>query len=673
MGRRDRKPKIPVSPLHGEPGGPRLIVLAIGFLTLAVLPHLGHGQLQSVMIFLFFASWRILSIRWRWIPCNRWIVYLFAAVGFSIVAWRYGPPLGRDPGVAFLLVLLGLKCIEFNSRRDLEIVVLLGLFTVVTHFLYADGIDWAVPLILLVVGFVWLLAQFGHAGYRGSALADLRLIGKMMLQALPFVVILFYLFPRLSGSVYLFQSDSDSAQTGLNDTLTMGSISELIQTQGVAFTATFGDDRIPPPDERYWRGGVLWVTDGRQWRRGEFLPFLRGRTDFPDNVAVEHRYRISLSPGRQNWLFTLDYPGQVPDGAELDSDHHMYLRDRNRKQLDYEMTALAGPNPESLDRDARWMALNVGKTRITPRLRALVDEIREGSPTVREMATRVLRKFNREQFVYTLQPPLLDSDAPVDQFLFETRRGFCGHFSSSFAILMRLAGVPARLVTGYLGGEVNQRRNQITVRQSEAHAWVEIHDPVDGWIRVDPTASVAPERVEYPIDYESSMSRDGLVLFRDVNVRGLRRLALELEWFRDSIRANWNRWFTSFDHDRQKELLKSLGLDGLDLRIVSMAAFLGGLGLLTLVSLWLFRNERRPIDPAQRLFRQFQRRLSRQGIRTDATEGPRDYADRAARHLPQHAEVIQAVASEYISLRYAGSGSGNSAGLKRLRRLVGKL
>ncbi len=176
MKQRKAKQESAITPLHREQGGPRLIVLAVGLLTLTVLPHLGHGLLQPVLLFLFFASWRILSLKWTWLPRTRLIIYLFALLGFSISAWQYGPPLGRDPGVAFLIVLLGLKCIEFNTRRDLEIVVLLGFFTIVTHFLYADGVNWSIPLMLLVAAFVWLLAQFGHGNYRGSTLADLRLV-----------------------------------------------------------------------------------------------------------------------------------------------------------------------------------------------------------------------------------------------------------------------------------------------------------------------------------------------------------------------------------------------------------------------------------------------------------------------------------------------------------------
>ena len=662
-----------VAEIDREPGGPRLVFIAIGLLSLAVLPHLGHLHPAPVGLFLLFAGWRLVSLCRPGFPRNRWTIYLFALIGFSVSAWLYGAPLGRDPGVAFLIVLLGLKCMELNHRRDLDILVLLGYFTIITHFLYADGINWFLPLLLLVVGFTWLLVKAGHFGQSGSGLADLRLVGRMFLQALPFVIVLFYLFPRLPGSVFLFQSDTRSAMTGLSNTLTMGSVSELIESSEVAFVATFDDGPLPGAHDRYWRGSVLWVTDGREWRRGRHLPFLRTDNSASAIVPGSSRYEITLQPGNQNWLFSLDFPGTAPPGASIDSDHHLYLNRRVDRPYRYDMTIAGPPIAGELDRVARWMALNTGGTVVTPRLRRLVAELTDGTTSPDEIARRALAHFNQNPFVYTLRPPLLTSESPVDEFLFETRRGFCGHYASSFAILMRLAGVPTRLVTGYLGGQENPRAGQIVVRQSEAHAWTEIWDDAAGWIRVDPTAAVAPERIEHPIDFASSLDREGVVLFEDLEFIGLRRLAIELVWLQDTIKAKWNRWFTTFDRDRQQKLLESLGLGNIDLRYVSMAAFLLALGLLSLVSLMLFRNERRRTDPVLGAYNRFRRKIADRGVDCHPGEGPLDFSARAARALPGQKQLIEAVTRQYIALRYAGIDGNDEAGLRRLRRLVRSL
>ncbi len=650
------------------------MLFAILLMLLAVLPHFGHLRPEPLLLFLFFAGWRLASLRWSRLPRGRWVVIGFAVVGFSVTASIYGAPLGRDPGVAFLLTLLGLKCIEINRRRDLDVVVLLGYFVVITHFLYADGINWALPLLFVVAGFTWLLAQAGHSGNARSGLADLRLVGRMLLQALPFVVVLFYLFPRLSGSVFLFQADTRSAMTGLSDTLTMGSISELIESEEVAFVATFTNGALPEAAQRYWRGNVMWATDGRMWRRGKNLPFLRSDAAPGPLPPDATRYEVALEPGNQDWLFALDYPAIVPDGATRDSDHHLYLGRPLERPFRYDMAVTGTPPPEHLDRGARWMSLRTEGTVVTPRLQALVDDLVSGTDSPREIANRALAHLNRNEFIYTLRPPLLESDAPVDEFLFETRRGFCGHYASSFAILMRLAGVPSRLVTGYLGGQENPRADQIVVRQSEAHAWTEIWVPDSGWIRVDPTAAVAPERIERSIDFDSSLDSEGLVLFENANLRGLQRLSIELVWLKDAIKAKWNRWFTTFDQDRQRELLQSLGLGGFDMRFVSMAAFLIALGLLTLVSLLLFRGERRRAeDPVLRLYRRFQDRLARLGVRPVIGEGPRDFAERAGRKLPAKRHTIDAVTRRYVELRYAGDGAVDAVALRQFRRLLDAL
>jgi hypothetical protein len=328
------------------------------------------------------------------------------------------------------------------------------------------------------------------------------------------------------------------------------------------------------------------------------------------------------------------------------------------------------PGAIDLDRGARWMALKTDGTIVTPRLRQLVAELSDGAGSASEIARRALEHFNRNPFAYTLRPPLLTSDAPVDEFLFETRRGFCGHYASSFAILMRLAGVPARLVTGYLGGQVNPRANQIVVRQSEAHAWTEIWDESSGWIRVDPTAAVAPERIEHTIDYASSLGREGIVLFDDIQFSGFRRLSIELVWLRDAMRATWNRWFTTFDRDRQRQLLEALGIGGIDMRYISVAAFLGALGLLSVVSLLLFRSERHQQDPALKIYRKFQRKIARHGVVHRPGEGPRDLARRAARALPGKQQLIEGITRQYVQMRYAGDGKADREGIRRLRRLV---
>ncbi|MGB5706399.1 MAG: DUF3488 and transglutaminase-like domain-containing protein [Arenicellales bacterium] len=652
------------------PSGTRLLALAIGFLTLAVLPHINHLRFEVIAIFLALAIWRLVATRGNRLPRNRWIIYLFAIIGFSVSAWLYGAPIGRDPGVAFLLVLMGLKCVEISTLRDIRIVLLLGFFMIATHFLYVDGISWAAPLLGLVIALTWLMTQIEHADPGRYLFSDLKLVGKMLIQALPFVFILFYLFPRLSGSVFLFETEADTAVTGLSDTLNMGTISNLIQSREVAFTATFLGQQIPPPSERYWRGGVLWVTDGRQWTRGKFAPFLGVTPAVTDLQNQVYRYEIELEPTNQNWLYSLDYPISIPRDARLDADHHLYVSRPIERPFRYEIVSNGTSIKEPLSDIARLQSLNLGGTVFTPRLDGLVQEITRGTNSPSDIAQRMLEHFNQNDFSYTLQPPLLESDAPVDEFLFESRRGFCGHYASSFATIMRSAGIPARVVVGYLGGEHNPRSNQIVVRQSDAHAWTEIWDSEIGWTRVDPTASIAPERVEYPIDFDTSLNTDRVVLFSARDFQGLRRIGIELVWLKDAIKAKWNRWFVAFDGSRQRQLLRSMGLGQINAKLLSVGAFISALGLLSLFSFILFRRDQVHPDPVDRIYLNFCCKLKRRGLTRRHNEGPVDFAHRVSARLPGLQREVQLITQEYIALRYAIVDAPEKGALNRFRKLV---
>ena len=670
-----RPHKKPVIAIERQPGGTRLLLLAIGFLALAVAPHLPNIRLEVIGLFVFFAGWRVASAFWRWLPRNRWIILLFAVVGFTISAWMYGPPLGRDPGVAFLIVMAGLKSVELTVIRDVRIIILLSLFIIITHFLYATGVNWVIPLAVLVIALTWLMAQVERAEPERFPLADLRMVGKLMLQALPFVIILFYLFPRLSGSLFLLQSESNSAVTGLSDSLTMGTVSNLIQSDDIAFTATFPDGNVPPHEERYWRGGVLWRTDGREWVRGPAGAYVGTPAELVADSTPVYEYEIELEPTNQRWLYTLDYPTDAPDRSILFEDYQLVLPTEIEQTYRYSLSANTDRETQPLSEYAKWQSLQLGGTVITPRLQTLIDGFTTGAESDGEVVNRALRHFREQPFSYTLQPPLLSSEAPVDEFMFESRRGFCGHYASSFATMMRQAGIPTRMVVGYLGGELNPRSDQIVVKQSAAHAWTEVWLD-DRWNRIDPTAAVAPERIEFPIDYDGSTNGDGSVLFDSGDFSGFGRILIELTWYKDLIKAKWNRWFVAFDSDRQKQLLQRLGLDRFNLQTLSSLAFLLALGILTIVSLALLRRESRVNDPVQRIYTRFANKARKQGMPRMAHEGPRDFAHRLTQRFPHAEREIQGIADLYIRLRYADLAvDSNESGkaLGQFRQLVNRL
>ena len=652
-------------------GGVRLMLISVGLLVLAVLPHLGHLRNEIIAIFLVLAGWRVAAQLWQWLPLNRWLIYLFAIIGFSTSAWFYGAPLGRDPGVSFLIVLSGLKCLEVQSKREIRSIVLLGLFIIATHFLYADGVSWALPLLFMVVCFIWLLAQTEHVNPKQYVYSDLKLVTRMLLQAVPFLIILFYLFPRLSGSISLFEANDNSALSGLSDKLRMGTISNLIQSGDIAFTATFAGV-VPPPSERYWRGSVLWVTDGREWSRGGFAHYLKDKRQVDTNAEPLYRYEVNIEPSNQNWLFSLDYPISPPASAQIDADHHIFVNRRLDQPFRYNLESTFSRPEQRLSDMAHYQSLALNIPPIPKRFDQLIQSFTQNAASSTEVVDRVLNYFNQNDFIYTLQPPLLTSNSPVDEFLFESRRGFCGHYASSFATIMRAANIPARMVVGYLGGEFNPHSNQIVVRQSDAHAWTEVWIPNRGWVRVDPTAAIAPERVESGIDFDSSVNSDGVVLFSSRDLAGMKRFLLEVSWLKDAVVAKWHRWFLTFDQSRQAELLKSMGLNKFDIRVVSIFAVLLALGILTLVSFLLFHRDRIKLDQVHQSYLKFCNKLASMGVARGDHEGPIDFSKRAAQQLPQFSQQIHNITAAFTDLYYANQVTAPAEQAKQFNNMVKK-
>ncbi|MEM7195249.1 MAG: DUF3488 and transglutaminase-like domain-containing protein [Pseudomonadota bacterium] len=652
-----------INALELEPMGRGLVISVVIMLSLAVLPHAQNIRPEIVLLFFAFASWRILDLFVKPDIANRWVLYVFAAIGFSIAAWYYGPPVGRTPGIAFLIIMLGLKLIEIKTRRDIRVVLILGYFTLITHFLFNAKITTVLPMMGLVFGFTWLMIQMGHVGSKPHRLSDIRLAGKMFVQAIPFAIILFFLFPRLAGSVWGLQVGGPSGISGLSDRMSMGSISELIESSETAFLANFKTNAVPRKDERYWRGEVFWQTDGREWKAGRntnpAAPRLqsRGRT---------FEYEMDLRSRTKDWLFALDMPTSVPDGARIQDDYTLSRPKTGNSDNRYTLTSSSDYIASTVSPEILTRALQLPDGVSTPRLTNLVNDLRSSSWNDKEYVDSVMQHFNKNNFVYTLKPPLLTSDKPVDEFMFESQRGFCGHYASSFITMMRMANVPARMVIGYLGGEYNPHANQIVVRQSDAHAWAEVWLQDSGWTRVDPTTAIAPDRIENPIDYSSS-ANDGIVRFDLGSDNLIANLLRESRWLIDSAQLKWQQWFINFDSEKQRQLLTGLGLGNLNLSTVASLGGLLAIGTLVVIAFVLFSAERKAIDPVQSLYYRFCRKMAKKGVHKNPSEGPRDYLNRLIETFPEQATKIRAVIGLYVNLRYGKNDAGSTR--QKLRQL----
>jgi transglutaminase-like putative cysteine protease len=637
------------------------LVWANGALLICLLPHIPRLPVWISLLTAACMGWRLAAALYRWRPPSRGLRIVLATGGFAGVIASYGTVNGVEAGSALLVVMMDMKLLETWRRRDYQVLMFIAYFLILSQLLYGPGI-WTLPWMVFAVWVttVSLLQSVRVAAPLHAATAG-RLVARMLAFALPIMLILFLLFPRVPGPFWSMPTRSDSASTGLSDEMSPGAITALSRSTEVAFRVSF-EGRIPPPAQRYWRGPVLHHFDGTTWREAGSLP-QRVEGLLPAGQPVQ--YRVTLEPHDRPWLLALDYPEfwTVP-GAYRTRDYQLLNRHSVEQLKAYDVRSYPDARIDlNLPPDVRHMDLRLPRDR-NPQSLDYARQLRARHFDDRDLLDAVLTRFREEPYVYTLQPPALTGAHPVDEFLFDTRRGFCEHYASAFTVIMRAAGIPARVVTGYQGGEVNPIGRRMTVRQSDAHAWSEVWLAGEGWVRVDPTAAVAPERIELSL-------ADALPYGERVPGQFLRTVPgleqLRQGW--DAIDAAWNDWVLGYGPERQLELLRSFGFSNPDWR--GLALILGICVALALagVAAWLAWRYRPPKpDETVRLYGRFLGQLARHGVRRHQWEGPVDFADRAARQRPDDAVAIGVITKSYVRLRYAeDAGPGE---LERLRRLI---
>jgi len=625
-------------------------------LVIAILPHAVRAPWWVTGTAIALYAWRAhLAVTRAPLP-SRWLLLALALLGLGCLWLEYRMIFGRSPGIMMLVLFSGLKLLESRSHRDATIVAFLCYFLIMTNFLYAQTIPMAVLMLAALLAVTVTLVGF-NAPQR--ALRDnSRTAGTLLLHAAPAALVLFVLFPRVEGPIWRLPQDAYAGVTGLSDTMAPGVMAQLALSDAIAFRAEF-DGEPPPQRQRYWRGPVLWDFDGRTWRTG---PTTRARFEPPPPGGSAYRYTVVLEPHDRNWMFALERASSLPEGAVFTTDGRVLSRRPVRTRLRYRLASVVDPGPSpDMPRPSEFSRALRLPPDFNPRARELAVRWRAQSASPQETLMRGVAFLRAARLTYTLEPPPLGRDS-VDEFLFDTRAGFCEHFSSAFAFLMRAAGVPARVVTGYQGGDRNPVDSIITVRQSDAHAWVEVLLPGQGWVRVDPTATSVPDRLESGLA-RSVRGSERLPLMVRENIEWLR--ALRYNW--EALAHKWNVWFLGYNPERQRELVSLFGMRDADWRslTVALATILGTLTLLLI--LWSVRRLVQP-DPVQTAWQRFCRKLAAGGIERAPHEGPEDYSERAARSLPRAQDSIRRIGGLYISLRYGRSPA--AAEISELRRLV---
>ncbi len=632
-------------------------------MALVTLPHAERLPLWISGLAVLVIGWR-LYIAWtaRALP-RKWLLLVLVAAASGGVYLSFGTLFGRDSGVALLVVMLTLKLLEMKNLRDAMIVIFLSYFVVLTEFLYSQTIPTA---LLMLVG-VWVVTatMIGLQSHNSAMRYQekLRLSGKMLAQAAPLMLILFLLFPRVQGPLWGLPRDAFSGVTGLTDSMSPGTLSQLSLSDAVAFRVQFQGD-MPKPTQLYWRGPVLWYFDGMSWHMG--ITFEGNPPSYsPGGASVS--YTVTLEPHDKRWLFALDLPAKLVPNSRFTADFQMLSNTPIRQRTRYEMTSHTSYRLgyEGLTGFERRRALQLPDG-YNWRARALAENMRRAARDDRDMMEQVLGMFRTQKFFYTLTPPLL-GEHPVDDFLFNTRSGFCEHYASAFVFLMRAAGVPARVVTGYQGGELNPVGNYMIVRQSEAHAWAEVWFEEAGWVRVDPTAAVSPLRVESGLAAAVPASSSLPLLARG-----------DMEWLRqvrftwDSLANSWNQWVLGYNPERQYWLLSRVGLDRATWQTLTVILVLTTTLITLVFAFAMLRHlSQRARDPAAVLYRKFCRKLARRGTRREPSEGPLTFAARARARYPNQAAAIDAITDLYIKLRY-GKLEGRDA-VKELKQRVSDL
>ncbi len=630
-----------------------LVAAAICVLPLALLLPVSIGAALAAFLALAALTQR------RDRPLGAWIKLPIVLAAVALVLREYGigggGDIGRDTGCALLACGVVLKLLETRSLRDARALVSFGLFAIMAAFLQDRGpltLVLATAASLVAIGALARLAEVETAveGAPGDPVsARLRGAARLAAVSLPLALVAFVLFPRLASPLWGLPQNSQEARTGLSDEMAPGDIANLYVDDTPVLRVRF-EDAVPPVAERYFRGPVLSLFDGRRWTRSGWTSSLEAAP--LEALGPEIRYEVEQEPTERRFLFPLDLPLSAPAGGRLGLERSVMS---GRPLQSISRTAFRSTTRYRLEPELR-RTLRELMTQLpanyNPRTRALAAQWRAEGLDDTALIRRLLERFNAG-FTYTLNPQLLGRDS-VDDFLFDTRQGYCEHFASAFVFFLRAADIPARVVTGYQGGYINPLGGYLVIRQSDAHAWAEAWLAGEGWVRIDPTSAVAPQRIE-----------------RGADVMGRER-EVAYSWGRplfdaaDFLRRGWNDFVLGFDAARQSRILRPLGIEQAGWRELGLALLAAGaIAMLATLALVL----RRPPDGSDavgRAWLRFVRRLARHGVVKEAYEGPLDFAARAGARLPASADALATLSMRYARRRYAADRVDSDAD----RRLV---
>ena len=629
---------------------------------ISIGPHFRNLPLWVSAIVIVSLGWRCLQNLDKISEMPKWVVIPLVFFGGIGVFAEYWTIVGRDAGLALLTVMTSFKFLESKRHRDLLILVFLCYFLIATHFLFSQSIFTAGLMFATLVVITATLITINQRDDKIDLKQLLSSSARLVALSVPLMLILFILVPRVPGPLWGISNEQRGGVTGLSDHMSPGQISNLIRSNEVAFRVDF-EDKVPDQSMLYWRGPVMARYNGSRWYRARRQVLNRFNLTVTEPAI---KYTVTLEPNGEYWLLALDMPTKLVPDSLMTADFQLIskkkINDLMRYSMESRLAYQVGEN-ESLE----YLGLTLEfPANSNPETISLGKSLAERFDRNEDIIDAVLAMFREQEYFYTLQPPILGDNA-VDEFLFGTRRGFCEHYAGSFALLMRAAGIPARVVTGYQGGEYNNVGNYLIVRQSDAHAWTEVWLENKGWVRIDPTAAVSPSRIEQGLD---EALPDDESIFR---IQNRNPLFGNLLYSWDNMQHSWNDWVINYDNRKQRNFLSKLELgieNWSDMVFALIFLLLSVTGFYWLI----VRYRERPPKPEayEILFKRVLKKLSKRGFQKRPSEDTRAFLERVSdRDFPQR-EQLADIVELYNRIKY-GRQEDTSHRLNSMRTLIKSL
>lgn len=623
---------------------PRTLILLLSSIALMVLPHFLHVRLPIMAFFFLLLTWRFIAI-WKpqYLP-SQLTVFCLLISGISLLVYMHSGIFGRDAGTMVFITALGLKLLEIKSQRDLYLISYLAFIVAASQFLYLQNIAMAAYILFVSISLLATLLSIN-----GTSLKNTQAIKKsaiILMQAIPLMIVLFIFFPRIETPRWSFLDENNQARTGLSDSLEPGSISKLSLSGEVVFRAKF-KGKIPPKQERYWRGPVFSYTDGKRWSASKNIYYQR----FQDAVTYTGKaydYSLLMEPQAKNWVFALDMPAKYSSALRQNVVYQLTTHKAFNKPAEYNISSYANYNTGYITKTEYKDNLQL-HAQPAKRIKQLVKKLGGFQQPAEQYIDNVLQHFNKENFHYTLMPPIL-KDKPVERFLFESKAGFCGHYASAFVTLMRVAEIPARIVTGYQGGSYNPNGKFIEVRSANAHAWAEVWLQGRGWVRFDPTSAIAPERINYGVNIEQQIAQQA-ISFAPMQLDSHSMSFLKsMRQLWSSADYSWQRWIINYSRSNQMDLLAGFGINTLKKLFYY---FLGMVMFISLITAFIvLRTRKNKLSAEQILYQQACDKLAHLQLTKAPHEGANDFLQRVKQAAPQSAAAFAEITQRYIQIRY---------------------